>query len=433
MKKIAKKGLYAVGALLACGTPNLTHAQDEASSVTSPLKEGAYIAPMGSYIFTDGPKTDDGYGGVLAGGYRLDWYALEFKGVYHVVDADTGDIKQSGGSVGGLVFPFESLPGLFGIVEVGGLSIEKYPATRTNAPSMTTKNIHTVTAGLGAGYLFGLSIGRYDFGVRAEALYRYGRRDQDVTPGGDINAPHNFGDVLVNVGLQLPLGLRPVEVAAAEPVAAVVPVETPPDSDGDGVPDDKDQCPGTPPGTQVDAVGCPLPPPPPPCKTPEAGQRVDLSGCAVGDTIVLHGVNFEFDKATLTVNAKTILDGVSDSLSAAPGINVEIGGHTDSRGSDSYNERLSERRAESVMQYLIGRGIAAERMSSHGYGETTPVADNETDEGRELNRRVELKITGSNAPAAPVAAEAPVAPSPAEAPAAEANPFADAQPIEVGQ
>src|SRR3546814_2092641 len=62
---------------------------------------------------------------------------------------------------------------------------------------------------------------------------------------------------------------------------------------------------------------------------PEAGQRVDLSGCAVGDTIVLHGVNFEFDKAKLTINAQTILDGVADALVAAPDVRVEVDGHTD--------------------------------------------------------------------------------------------------------
>src|SRR3546814_12672178 len=91
----------------------------------------------------------------------------------------------------------------------------------------------------------------------------------------------------------------------------------------------------------VNDVGCPLPPP---CKPPEAGQRVDLSGCAVGDTIVLHGVNFEFDKAKLTINAQTILDGVADALVAAPDVRVEVDGHTDSKGSDDYKQKLSEAR-----------------------------------------------------------------------------------------
>jgi len=77
---------------------------------------------------------------------------------------------------------------------------------------------------------------------------------------------------------------------------------------------------------------------------------------------------------------------------SAQNIRVEIAGHTDARGSDAYNSKLSNQRAQSVMNYLTERGIAADRMSAKGYGESEPVADNETDEGRELNRRVELKI-----------------------------------------
>lgn len=212
--------------------------------------------------------------------------------------------------------------------------------------------------------------------------------------------------------------------------AAVVPPVA--DADGDGVPDDRDQCPGTPAGTPVDDKGCPLPPPPPPCKTPELGEKVSLAGCGTGDTIVLRGVNFEFDKSRLTQNAKAILDGVAEELTSHPDIIIELGGHTDAKGSDEYNQQLSEKRAASVVKYLTSKGIAADRMTSAGYGEAQPVADNETDEGRELNRRVELKIVGSSAPApgteapAAAAAPAPVAPA-AEAPAAEA-PAAEAAP-----
>ena len=121
-----------------------------------------------------------------------------------------------------------------------------------------------------------------------------------------------------------------------------------------------------------------------------------LEGCAAGDTIVLQGVTFEFDKARLTPNAKVILDGVASALEGRPDIKVEIGGHTDAKGSDAYNLKLSDRRAASVVQYLVGKGIAPARMTSHGYGEAIPVADNATDEGRELNRRVELKVTESS-------------------------------------
>ena len=389
-------------------------AQDDASD--PPIMMGPYLAPMisGQYSLKD-DEVDFGYGGVLNAGYRVGSYAFEVGGLYTLLDNSGKTATESGGSINGLWFPLDSLPNTYLIGGFGTFELDHYPGT--------SKYGKVITYSAGLGNLFVFKGERYDFALRAEVLYRYGNRDSEAQPAADPAIPHAFNDVVLNLGLQLPLGLKAKPAPEPAP-AAVVPVETPPDSDGDGVPDDKDQCPGTPPGTQVNEVGCPLPPPPPPCKTPEAGQRVDLSGCAVGDTIVLHGVNFEFDKATLTVNAKTILDGVADSLSAAPGINVEIGGHTDSRGSDAYNEKLSERRSESVMQYLIGRGIGSERMSAHGYGESNPVADNETDEGRELNRRVELKITGASAPAAAAPTEAPVT----EAPAAEANPFAEATP-----
>jgi outer membrane protein OmpA-like peptidoglycan-associated protein len=249
----------------------------------------------------------------------------------------------------------------------------------------------------GLGHLFSITAGDYEFGIRAEALYRYGHRDKVARPTNDPDIARDFDEIFVNLGLQLPLAAKP---PAPAPVVVPTVVAPPPpaDSDGDGVTDDRDQCPGTPPGTQVNEVGCPLPPPPPPCKTPEVGERIDLSGCGTGDTIVLRGVNFDFDKASLTANAKVILDGVADSLIAQPQIQIELGGHTDSKGSDEYNQSLSDRRAASVVDYLVGRGIDAGRMTSHGYGETQPVADNETDEGREINRRVELKITGSKAP-----------------------------------
>ncbi|HKY93449.1 MAG TPA: OmpA family protein, partial [Nevskiaceae bacterium] len=182
------------------------------------------------------------------------------------------------------------------------------------------------------------------------------------------------------------------------------------DNDGDGqvdFPADKG-CTGADDNDEVD-----------PCKTPAPGERVSLKGCGMGDVIVLRGVNFEFDKSNLTVNAKTILDNVAEELTAYPEIKVEVGGHTDAKGSDEYNQKLSERRAASVVKYLESKGIAGDRMTSAGYGESKPVADNETDEGRELNRRVELKITegvaGASA-AAPVAAEA-TAPAPDAVPA----------------
>jgi OOP family OmpA-OmpF porin len=127
---------------------------------------------------------------------------------------------------------------------------------------------------------------------------------------------------------------------------------------------------------------------------------MSLNGCASGDVIVLRGVNFEVDKSRLTPNARAILDGVASELSAHPQVTIELSGHTDSDGKKAHNQRLSEQRAVSVKTYLAGKGVAAERMSTVGYGDTHPVASNDTAEGKELNRRVELRITGGAGAAA---------------------------------
>jgi outer membrane protein OmpA-like peptidoglycan-associated protein len=107
--------------------------------------------------------------------------------------------------------------------------------------------------------------------------------------------------------------------------------------------------------------------------------------------VVLRGVNFEFDKAVLTAESSQILDRVAASLIAHPEVKVEVAGHTDSDGSAAYNLKLSDRRAKAVRDYLIKKGVPASQLTAHGYGESQPIADNKTVEGRAENRRVELK------------------------------------------
>ncbi|MDI5933084.1 OmpA family protein [Halomonas kalidii] len=101
-------------------------------------------------------------------------------------------------------------------------------------------------------------------------------------------------------------------------------------------------------------------------------------------------VNFEFDRAALLPQAEMTLDEVAHRLRENPDLRVKIEGHTDSVGSNEYNQDLSRRRAESVRNYLMSQGIAGNRMTATGYGEERPVATNDTDEGRALNRRVEI-------------------------------------------
>jgi len=171
------------------------------------------------------------------------------------------------------------------------------------------------------------------------------------------------------------------------------------DGDGDGVVDRLDQCPTTPAGRKVNAVGCELDSDGDgvldamdQCPNTPAGDKVDAKGCSLPKVIVLHGVNFDNDMSSLRPDAIATLDEAVATLKANPGVKVEIGGHTDSRNSDWYNLGLGERRAKAVMQYFISKGVEADRLSAKSYGESVPMADNETEEGRMKNRRVELKI-----------------------------------------
>jgi OOP family OmpA-OmpF porin len=130
------------------------------------------------------------------------------------------------------------------------------------------------------------------------------------------------------------------------------------------------------------------PPPPPPPPPPVAPAPAPADDCG---RIVLRGVNFAFDSAEIDPASSVVLDAAADQLRECPSVNVRVEGHTDSVGSDAYNQGLSERRAEGVQSHLISRGVAASRLTAVGFGESQPVASNDTDEGRALNRRVELK------------------------------------------
>ncbi len=163
-------------------------------------------------------------------------------------------------------------------------------------------------------------------------------------------------------------------IASATAMAAFVkeaflePAPPPPaprvmDSDGDGVPDDMDQCPNTPKGAKVTRTGCWL----------------------------LAGESVLFDTSKATIKDHTLLDAATDILRQNPGLTGEIRGHTDSTGPRDFNMALSLRRANAVRDYFISQGIAASRLRVTGVGPDEPVAPNDTSEGRRLNRRVELR------------------------------------------
>jgi outer membrane protein OmpA-like peptidoglycan-associated protein len=107
--------------------------------------------------------------------------------------------------------------------------------------------------------------------------------------------------------------------------------------------------------------------------------------------VVLEGVNFASNRSTLLPESQHILDNVAEILLANPDVKVEVEGYTDSEGAAAYNMKLSEARANTVRSYLITKGVPGERLTARGYGETQPIADNDTPEGRAANRRVEMK------------------------------------------
>ncbi|MGI4883714.1 MAG: OmpA family protein [Janthinobacterium lividum] len=205
-----------------------------------------------------------------------------------------------------------------------------------------------------------------------------------------------------------------------------------PDADGDGVADNDDKCPNTPAGVKVDATGCPLDADGDgvadyldKCPDTPAGVKVDATGCPLdrdGDGVpdfqdrcpdragpasnkgcpeipaekrkILNEatkyINFDFNKATLKASSYPKLEQMVQILNEYPDYSLSIAGHTDSKGDDNYNLKLSYERAAAARTYMLGKGIPAERIEARGYGETKPIADNKTAAGQALNRRVDF-------------------------------------------
>jgi outer membrane protein OmpA-like peptidoglycan-associated protein len=121
-------------------------------------------------------------------------------------------------------------------------------------------------------------------------------------------------------------------------------------------------------------------------------KDIGLNNISVGQKIVLRNIFFDFAKATLRPESTSELERLIKLMSDVPTLKIEIGGHTDSKGSDELNMKLSASRAQSVVDYLASHGIDKSRLTSKGYGKTKPIATNDTDEGRQLNRRTEFEI-----------------------------------------
>jgi len=186
---------------------------------------------------------------------------------------------------------------------------------------------------------------------------------------------HEDSDVGIDTALVYRFGgntSRPAVARTATPAArpaAAPSASVAPDADRDGVLDSRDNCPDTPRNYAVDADGCPIP--------LEEVARVELM------------VNFDFDRSEVKSEYFSEIEEVADFMAQFPDVDIELEGHTDSRGTQAYNVDLSDRRVAAVRQVMIGRfNVQASRVSSRGYCESQPVASNDSDAGRADNRRV---------------------------------------------
>jgi len=242
-------------------------------------------------------------------------------------------------------------------------------------------------------FLGGMSKGLTDkVKLRTELRYRVEDSDKRETGEG------SFGDVMFNAGLSIAIGDKAIQTTKTELVERAPQL----DGDNDGVSDADDRCPNSPAGSVVDASGCAIVDgdddndgvanSKDACPNSRPGAVVGSDGCEVKVVIELQGVHFDTDKSTLKPVSIDILNAAVKTLGDHGTILVEVAGHTDSRASDDYNQALSQRRAKVVFDYLVDHGVAADRMTWKGYGESSPIATNDTEDGRAKNRRTELIV-----------------------------------------
>lgn len=350
-----KKHILAIATLTGITVMPLSHADEYQDNRW-------YVAPFATFINTGGDRgAQDGWGGGLGIGKIInEHFNVELKGFYQGFDQKTraqGSEWQLAGATADVQYFFmRKAFSPYAVLGIGGMNTS---VGGVEDPSFIGE--------AGVGFTYEL---HDNFLLRSDVRYRYNNNfDQKFGRNTD-----EFHDMVVNVGFVIPLGPKPTKTAKFEmpapaPVAAKTDCSTL-DSDNDGVNNCLDKCPGTISGSKVDYQGCPV-------------------------SLELKGVNFKWDSAELTPSAMSILDGVAESLNAYPEKDeIEVHGHTSSEGSNSYNMKLSQRRSQSVVDYLKMKGVT-NRLSARGYGESQPIADNSTEEGRSLNRRVELIWTGN--------------------------------------
>ena len=382
----------------------LVAASGVAQAVNTPDNEIPYAAGFGSYTIVDSERTwDDDFGYQLTFGLPLAWEdtALElsfFNGGFER-DIDGEDDYHAGITVdlvrdfGGISFLSRNDVTPYALAGIGAVRDDVQGDTEIRP-----------MANVGGGALMGLPL----WGMGLRTVFRLVGQHQSLSaPGSNLLLDYRF-----LVGLQVPLTPffgesepdeplpeeEECEVAVVDPVTGRTDCRS--DSDDDGVDDTRDQCPGTQAGVEVDDSGCPLQQAQSDadgdgvadvddaCPDTYEGVTVNTAGCAEPQPLVIPRLTFDLDTARLTPDAREVLGDVAAMLEGQQDLTVEIIGHTDSQGADDYNQTLSDQRAASVKTYLTSMGIDGSRMDTTGRGESQPVASNETEEGRQENRRV---------------------------------------------
>ena len=255
--------------------------------------------------------------------------------------------------------------------------------------------------------------GAFDYGIGAKLFM-----SENIALRGDVRQiiykyDKTYSNYESTVGIYFAFGGAAPVVKPVEPAPAPEPVAAPVDSDGDGVPDTLDRCPGTPAGVAVDKDGCPLDTDKDgvadyldKCPNTPAGVKVDMNGCEIvsvqkaaaaerfcSKPAVL-AINFDSDKSDIKAKYYDELKTVGNFLTYFPNAKGEISGHTDSTASNAHNQKLSERRADSVEKFITKTfGVNPGRITVKGYGETKPIASNKTKAGRAKNRRIVANFT----------------------------------------
>lgn len=324
------------------------HAQDQT------FDSRWYITPQYSYAWPDSKEqTKNGSGWQLDFGKPLsEQWNLEFGVINYKLDFKhgiPGSFRQTEYGVNGLWF-FNDRPKVFAPFLLLGAGANDQKASNAGSNTQAYGTI-------GLGFL--TSPWSWNGAIRfsVQELHTFGNG--------------NFNDTIASIGLQIPLG------SAAEALPPPAPAPQPPVPPPAPAP----QPPPAPAPAPVPAPA-PTPAPPPPVPAP-APQEI----------ISLPGVDFANNSAVLTPSSRSTLDNAVQTLENNPNIDAEVAGYTSSTGTAAYNLKLSQRRAESVMQYLVDHGIDASRLTAKGYGEADPVASNKTPAGRAQNRRVELRVT----------------------------------------